>query len=123
MMTLGQRVRALRRQRKWTQQRLGELIERSQQEIYRWEKGLVRIPAEDLGLLARVLGVSVLSFFPDDNFPTITVHPHASLSEAFRACAEHAAAMASAMQEVAQYAEVNAPSNGHEQAHEEPTHA
>lgn len=117
MTTLGQRVRALRRQRKWTQQRLGEVLGRSQQEIYRWEKGLVRIPAEDLGLLARVLGVSVLSFFPDDNLPTMTVHPHASLSEAFRACAEHAAAMASAMQDVAQYAEVGTPSNTEESTH------
>ena len=123
MTTLGQRLRAFRQKRKWTQQQFGEALGRSQQEIYRWEKGLVRIPAEDLGLLARVLGVSILSFFPEDDLPTMAVHPHASLSEAFRACAEHAAAMAHAMQEVAQYAEVNAPPNGHEQAHEEPTHA
>jgi transcriptional regulator with XRE-family HTH domain len=112
MTTLGQRVRALRRHRKWTQQQLGELLGRSQQEVYRWERGIVRIPAEDLALLARVLGVSILSFFPDDDFPTMTVHPYASLSEAFRACAEHAAAMASAMQDVAQYAEVAPPTNG-----------
>jgi hypothetical protein len=42
------------------------------------------------------------------------VRPHASLSEAFRACAEHAAAMASAMQDVAQYAEIDAPANSQE---------
>ena len=115
MLTLGQRLRAFRQKRKWTQQQLGEALGRSQQEIYRWEKGLVRIPAEDLGLLARVLGVSILSFFPDGDLPTMTVRPHASLSEAFRACAEHAAAMANAMQDVAQYAEVAAPSNDEEQ--------
>lgn len=114
MKTLGQRVRAFRQERKWTQQQLGEALGRSQQEIYRWEKGLVRIPADDLGLLARVFGVSVMSFFPEDDLPTMTVRPHASLSEAFRACAEHAAAMASAMQDVAQYAEIDAPANSQE---------
>jgi transcriptional regulator with XRE-family HTH domain len=118
MTTLGQRVRALRKQRKWTQQRLGEALGRSQQEVYRWEKGLVRLPAEDLVLLARVFEVSVLSFFPDDDAPTSTVRTHASLSEALRACAEHAAAMATAMQDVALYAEVVAPSNGQDQAHD-----
>ena len=40
--------------------------------------------------------------------------PSANLSEALRACAEHAAAMATAMQEVAQYAEVAAPANGYD---------
>lgn len=118
MTTLGQRLRAFRQKRKWTQQQLGEALGRSQQEIYRWEKGLVRIPAEDLGPLARVLGVSVLSFFPDDDLPQVTVRPHASLREAFRACAEHAAAMAEAMQEVAQYAEVDAPANEHDAIHD-----
>lgn len=117
MTTLGQRVRTLRRQRKWTQQRLGEATGRSQQEVYRWEKGLVRIPAEDLALLARVFEVSVLSFFPDDDMPTTPVRTHTSLSEALRACAEHAAAMATAMQEVALYAQDVAPTNGQEQPH------
>ena len=117
MTTLGQHVRALRRQRKWTQQKLGDAIGRSQQEIYRWEKGLVRIPAEDLTMLARVFEVSVLSFFPEDDLPTTTVRTHASLSEALRACAEHAAAMATAMQEVALYAEVVAPTNGQDHSH------
>lgn len=113
MTTLGQRIRALRRQRKWTQQRLGDAIGRSQQEIYRWEKGLVRIPAEDLGLLARAFAVSVMTFFPDDAFPSLPLRSHGTLNEALRACAEHAVAMAEAMQEVALYAEEVAAPNGH----------
>jgi transcriptional regulator with XRE-family HTH domain len=116
MTTLGQRVRALRRQRKWTQHRLGEVLGRSQQEIYRWEKGLVRIPAEDLGLLARVLGVSILSFFPNDTVLS-TVPPQANVSEALRVCAETASAMATAMHELALRAEVAAPTNAQETTH------
>ena len=117
MTTLGQRVRAFRQERKWTQQQLGDALGRSQQEIYRWEKGLVRIPAEDLALLARVFEVSVLSFFPDDTHPTITVRAHANLKEALQACAEHAAAMAEAMQEVSLYAEVVVPAGSQETTH------
>jgi transcriptional regulator with XRE-family HTH domain len=117
MTNIGQRVRALRRQRKWTQQMLGDALGRAQQEIYRWEKGLVRIPADDLVLLARVFEVSVVTFFPDDDYPPQTLRTHGSLSEALRACAEHAAAMATAMQEVALYAAETVPINGQEHPH------
>ena len=48
-----------------TQEKLGELVGRSQQEIYRWEKGLVRVHAEDIGLLAVALGVDVKAFYDE----------------------------------------------------------
>lgn len=117
MKTLGQRVRALRRQRKWTQQRLGEAIGRSQQEIYRWEKGLVRIPAEDLVMLARVFEVSVMTFFPQDDAPVAACATYTTLSEALHACAQHAAAMASALQDVAFYTDEAGVQGGQEQPH------
>jgi transcriptional regulator with XRE-family HTH domain len=117
MTTLGQRIRNLRRQRKWTQQMLGDAMGRAQQEIYRWEKGLVRIPAEDLVLLARVFEVSIATFFPDEARPAGSDGGQGRLSDALRACAEHAAAMATAMQAAALYAEEGYTPNGQEHPH------
>ena len=44
---------------------MGNVVGRSQQEIYRWEKGLVRVHVEDLGKLAVVLGVDVKAFYDE----------------------------------------------------------
>src|SRR5262245_38616128 len=117
MTSIGQRLRELRRQRKLTQEQLGHAIGRAQQEIYRWEKGLVRIPAEDIAILARFFEVSILTFFPEDAWPQASLRSHPSLSDALRACAKHAAAMATAMQAAALYAEETPSTNGQEHGH------
>jgi transcriptional regulator with XRE-family HTH domain len=65
-MNIGLRIRQLRKSKHLTQDKLGELVGRSQQEIYRWEKGLVRVHVEDLGKLAVVFGVDVKAFY-DEN--------------------------------------------------------
>jgi transcriptional regulator with XRE-family HTH domain len=64
-MNIGERLRKLRDAKHMTQQKLGELVGRSQQEIYRWEKGLVRVHAEDIGLLALALEVDVKAFYDE----------------------------------------------------------
>jgi transcriptional regulator with XRE-family HTH domain len=65
-MNIGERIRQLRRSKHLSQQKLGERIGRTQQEIYRWEKGTVRVHADDVGLLAVALGVDVKAFY-DEN--------------------------------------------------------
>jgi transcriptional regulator with XRE-family HTH domain len=64
-MNIGLRIRQLRKSQHLTQDKLGELVGRSQQEIYRWEKGLVRVHVEDLGKLAVVFGVDVKAFYDE----------------------------------------------------------
>ena len=65
MATLGQRLRHLRRQAGLTQIELAQAFDppRFQNEISRWESGIVRIPAEDLPVLARKLGVPEQAFY------------------------------------------------------------
>ena len=64
-MSIAERIRQLRKSKKLTQEKLGDLVGRSQQEIYRWEKGLARVHAEDLGILAIALGVDVKAFYDE----------------------------------------------------------
>ena len=64
-MNIGERIRQLRDAKDMTQQQLGERVGRSQQEIYRWEKGLARVHVEDLGKLAVVFGVDVKAFYDE----------------------------------------------------------
>lgn len=65
MTTLGDKIRIYREAAGLTQGRLGEKLGRVQSEIYRWEKGMVRVPAEELPRLAEVLGVPVAAFFDE----------------------------------------------------------
>jgi len=64
-MSIAERIRTLRRARKLSQRQLGARIGRTQQEIYRWEKGLVRVHADDVGLMAAALDVPVNAFYDD----------------------------------------------------------
>jgi transcriptional regulator with XRE-family HTH domain len=64
-MSIAERIRKLRLSKKMSQRQLGERIGRTQQEMYRWEKGLVRVHADDVGLMAEALGVPVNAFFDD----------------------------------------------------------
>src|SRR5262245_3130578 len=64
-MSIGNRIRSLRVSRNLTQQELGELIGRTQQEIYRWEKGKVHVHAEDIAKMAAALHVCHSVFFDD----------------------------------------------------------
>ena len=64
-MSIADRIRQLRKSKKMSQRQLGARIGRTQQEIYRWEKGLVRVHADDVGLMAVALGVPVNAFYDD----------------------------------------------------------
>lgn len=64
-MSIAQRIRQLRNSKNMSQRQLGERIGRTQQEMHRWEKGLVRVHADDLGLMAVALGVDVNAFYDD----------------------------------------------------------
>lgn len=64
-MSIGERIRTLRRSRNLSQRQLGERIGRTQQEIYRWEKGLVRVHADDVRKMAEALDVPVNEFYDD----------------------------------------------------------
>jgi transcriptional regulator with XRE-family HTH domain len=64
-MNIGERIRQLRDAKDMTQQQLGERVGRSQQEVYRWEKGLLRVHVEDIRALAVALEVSIEAFFDE----------------------------------------------------------
>lgn len=73
-MNLGQRLKQLRESRHLTQAQLASKIGRIQPEIFRWEKGKVRIPAENLPALARALEVPILAFF-DESKNNLSSYP------------------------------------------------
>ena len=64
-MSIAERIRTLRNSRNLSQRELGERIGRTQQEIYRWEKGLVRVHADDVRKMADALDVPVTEFYDD----------------------------------------------------------
>ncbi len=55
--TLGQLIRARRRDRKWTQDDLGEALGVSKASVCGWEKGKFR--PRDVRLVSRVLSISI----------------------------------------------------------------
>ena len=61
---VGQRIRWRRRELKLTQERLGELLELTFQQVQKYEKGVNRVSASRLHQVATVLGCSVADFFP-----------------------------------------------------------
>lgn len=65
---LGQRLRAVRIARGLTQAELGARMRRhrSQNEIYKFEKGMTVLPADELFDIARILQVDVATFAPMD---------------------------------------------------------
>ena len=60
---VGQRIRWRRRDLKLTQERLGELLELTFQQVQKYEKGVNRVSAGRLYEIAGVLGVPVSYFF------------------------------------------------------------
>lgn len=74
-MNIGERLCQLRHKARLSQEELGRRIGRIQPEIFRWEKGIVRIPANELPALAKELGVPIDAFFHDDETPE-PAHAH-----------------------------------------------
>lgn len=60
---VGQRVRWRRRELKLTQEKLGDLLDLTFQQVQKYEKGVNRISAGRLYELAKVLGVPVTYFY------------------------------------------------------------
>lgn len=60
---VGQRVRWRRRELKLTQEKLGELLDLTFQQVQKYEKGVNRISAGRLYEVASVLGVPVTYFY------------------------------------------------------------
>lgn len=60
---VGQRIRWRRRELKLTQERLGELLQLTFQQVQKYEKGSNRVSAGRLFEIAGVLGVPVAYFF------------------------------------------------------------
>jgi transcriptional regulator with XRE-family HTH domain len=60
---VGQRIRWRRRELKLTQERLGELLELTFQQVQKYEKGVNRVSAGRLYEIAGVLGVPINYFF------------------------------------------------------------
>ena len=71
MQLIGDRIRALRRQRGWSQEQLGELVHFSQSKISKIENGDWD-SLSDLKLIARALGVKLKDLIDDD--PTVESH-------------------------------------------------
>jgi transcriptional regulator with XRE-family HTH domain len=60
---VGQRIRWRRRELKLTQERLGEILELTFQQVQKYEKGVNRVSAGRLYEIAGVLGVPINYFF------------------------------------------------------------
>ncbi len=60
---VGQRVRWRRRELKLTQEKLGDMLELTFQQVQKYEKGVNRISAGRLFEMAKVLGVPVTYFY------------------------------------------------------------
>ena len=60
---VGQRVRWRRRELKLTQERLGELLNLTFQQVQKYEKGVNRVSAGRLFEIASVLGVPITYFY------------------------------------------------------------
>ncbi len=60
---VGQRIRLRRRERKLTQEQLGEILELTFQQVQKYEKGVNRVSAGRLYEIAGVLDVPVGYFF------------------------------------------------------------
>ena len=83
---VGQRIRWRRRDLKLTQERLGELLDLTFQQVQKYEKGVNRVSAGRLYEIAGVLGVPVSYFFDgaeeflgaeQDEFAEDDSEPHA----------------------------------------------
>lgn len=55
---LGERIRRLREQRRWSQQQLGDLLGVSTKSVSNWERGR-NIPRNSMGALSELFGVDI----------------------------------------------------------------
>ena len=62
---VGRRVRALRLEKGMSQEKLGNQLARTFQQIQKYENGTNRIGAAKLQRIAQILGVSVSALYPD----------------------------------------------------------
>jgi len=62
---VGRRVRALRLEKGMSQEKLGNQLARTFQQIQKYENGTNRIGAGRLQRIAKILGVSVSALYPD----------------------------------------------------------
>lgn len=72
---VGQRVRLLRMERGLSQERLAEALGVTFQQVQKYEKGINRIGASRLQLVATSLGISVASLFPETDAPAANLAP------------------------------------------------
>jgi transcriptional regulator with XRE-family HTH domain len=70
---LGERLRGLREEKKWSQRYLGELVNLSQQTIDHYEKGRAEPKAETLNLFSDLFGVTTDYLFGRDQYPEVNV--------------------------------------------------
>ena len=82
---VGQRLRWRRRELRLTQEKLGELLNLTFQQVQKYEKGVNRISAGRLYEISAALGVQVAYFYegaseflPDRDLAEILRHPHKS---------------------------------------------
>ena len=66
---VGDRVRAERVRRGWSQSELGAAIGVSFQQVQKYERGANRISASMLARIAKALDTAVADFFPPDDAP------------------------------------------------------
>ncbi|MEQ9436263.1 helix-turn-helix domain-containing protein [Hyphomonas sp.] len=76
---VGQRVRWRRRELKLTQERLGELLNLTFQQVQKYEKGVNRVSAGRLFEIASVLGVPITYFY--EGAADFVDHENAQLAE------------------------------------------
>ena len=62
---VGRRVRALRLEKRMSQEKLGNQLALTFQQIQKYENGANRIGAAKLQRIAQILGVSVSALYPD----------------------------------------------------------
>lgn len=88
---VGVRVKAARTKRGLTQERLGELVEKTAESISNIERGHVLPPLDTLYCLARHLDVTMGYFFEDLDRPRIVARNRMALEHRLRALGEELA--------------------------------
>ena len=76
---VGQRVRWRRRELKLTQEKLGDMLDLTFQQVQKYEKGVNRISAGRLFEIAQALGITITYFYEGvdellESSPGMTVH-------------------------------------------------
>jgi transcriptional regulator with XRE-family HTH domain len=79
---LGRKVRALRLERDFSQEKLGEALGLTFQQVQKYEKGTNRISAGRLQRIAAILGVPASAFFTDTRAPDALVDGLCKLADA-----------------------------------------